>query len=146
MSLLNPAYNVLVKQTQSASVTATTNVYDGIDTLGYSAALITFKFGTTSGTSGTAVISVSESSDNSTYTAVSGATSTAFTLDGGASTNKVCAIPLNLIGRKRYLRVIATLAGTTPATGVLSVVAVLANPVVSVPFTTSNYDQVVTLV
>lgn len=145
MSQENPIYNVLVKQTQSAAITATTNVYDDIDTQGYQSALVVFKFGTTTGTSGTATISVSESSagGGSGYSAVSGATSSALTTDSGGQTNKTVAIPLNLIGRKRYLRVVCTVAGTV-STGVLSVCVVLANGNVSPA--TSNYDTAVTLV
>jgi hypothetical protein len=145
MSQLNPVYNVLVKQTQSAAISATTNVFDDIDTLGYASALVIFKFGTTTGTSGTATISVSESSagGGSGYSAISGATSSALTTDSGGQTNKTVAIPLNLIGKKRYLRVIFTVGGTV-SSGVLSVVVVLSNPVASP--TGSAYDTLVTLV
>ena len=64
-----------------------------------------------SGTSPTLDVKLQESSDDSTWSDISGATFTQVT-DGGAGFEK---ISINTNDTERYLRAVATLGGTTPA-------------------------------
>jgi hypothetical protein len=64
-----------------------------------------------SGTSPTLDVKLQESSDDSTWSDISGATFTQVT-DGGAGFEK---ISINVNDTERYLRAVATLGGTTPA-------------------------------
>lgn len=86
----------------------------GVDTLGFDNACLVVNVGDIDTASGdeTYTVSVEESADNSTFTAITGA-STTMTAD-----NTLKKIQINGLGsgsRKRYLRAVFTLAGTTPS-------------------------------
>jgi hypothetical protein len=82
----------------------------GVDTAGFHSAAMLVAAGDIDTTTGdeTYAFKVQDSADNSTFADVSGATTT-ITAD---NTAKMVAVPE---GHARYLRVVATLAGTTPS-------------------------------
>jgi len=75
----------------------------GIDRVGFEEALVVVNSGA-NGTSGTADVKVQESDDNSTWADVAGA---AFAQITEANDNTVYVGRLNLVVRKRYLRLVA---------------------------------------
>lgn len=79
---------------------------DGIDTLGFQHAMVVVNSGL-NGSSGTADIKVQESSDDSTYTDITGA---AFTQIVEANDNAVYVGGILLNPRKRYIRVVGVFA------------------------------------
>lgn len=82
----------------------------GVDTLGYDSAMITLEVGTVSGTTPTLDVKMQHSDDNSSFSDISGATFTQVTASNASKT-----LNLSLGGaRKRYIRAVATIAGTTP--------------------------------
>lgn len=82
----------------------------GVDTLGYDSAMITLEVGTVSGTAPTLDVKMQHSDDNSSFSDISGATFTQVTASNASKT-----LNLSLGGaRKRYIRAVATIAGTTP--------------------------------
>lgn len=95
-----------------ATITATTNG-SGVDTLGYTDGMVQIVAGAIDLASGneTYTFSVEESDDNSTFTAVSGLTTT---VTANSQLKEIRLAELNLT-RKRYIRVVGTLAGTTPS-------------------------------
>ncbi len=105
-------YIEAVQSLVPATRTSTTNG-TGVDTQGYTQACALITVGDIDTASGneTYVFSVEESADNSTFTAVSGLTATV-TADNDV---KYIEIPGVGTDRERYLRVVATLGGTTPS-------------------------------
>jgi len=148
MSVLNPAYSSKVVPCHAGSQTASSNGIS-IDTLGFHTLAFFYSFGTTTtGTSGTATFKLQESSDNSSFTDITSATTSALTLDTGGQNAKTVCIPLKLIGRKRYIRAVLTIAGTanTGATGPLNNAGALVAFSTDVTLSSSNYDTFVTMV
>lgn len=94
-------------QVATSTVTGT-----GVDTLGYSDdALVTVDLGAALTTTETCDITIQTSPDNSTWT-----TRTTFTTLTGTSDNKAAAGKLVLdAASRRYVRAVATIAGTTPS-------------------------------
>lgn len=94
-------------------VTATASANGtGVDTQGYSDAMVVLEVGTVSGTTPTLNVKIQESDDNSSFSDVTGATFTQVSATGSSQVLRVTE--LNLV-RKRYLRAVATIAGTTPS-------------------------------
>lgn len=115
----------LVPATRTASANGT-----GVDTLGYQSAQAVILAGDIDTASGDETYSfkVQESSDNSSFSDVSGATTTV------TADNDVKVIRIDGLGtsRLRYLRIVATLAGTTPSwpgTAVFNLGRAFQNPV-----------------
>lgn len=99
------------------SGTGAVTMDDDIDTNGYNHATIVVHVGAIA--AAMTALKVQESDDDSTYTDISGATA-----DGGTETDgTTAALPdtadtihvfnINLVGRKRYLRVVCIRGGTT---------------------------------
>jgi len=107
--------------TQNPAARTATSNGTGVDLKGYDTAIAVVQFGTW--TDGTHTPSLEESDDNSTFTAVAAAdmegSFTAVSSGGGSNTIQTVGYK----GRKRYIRVKLTLAGTT--TGALSSAAVV---------------------
>lgn len=95
-----------------AVLTADTNG-TGVDTRGYSDGMLSVIVGDIDTASGneTYVVNLEESDDNSTFTAVSGYSIT-ITADNQA---KELRIPDLNVTRKRYLRAVLDVGGTTPS-------------------------------
>lgn len=108
-----------------ATITATTNGA-GVDTFGYNDGMFVVAAGAIdlTSTNETYAFKVQDSDDNSTFTDVSGLTTTI------SANNQIKEIPLRELNLtlRRYVRVVATLAGTTPSFAGTAV-AVLGNPV-----------------
>ena len=98
----------LVPATRTSSGNGT-----GVDTMGYNSAVAVIIAGDIDLTTGdeTYAFKVQESADNSTFTDVTDATTTV------TADNNVKYIRVEGLGtsRERYLRVVATLGGTTPS-------------------------------
>lgn len=94
------------------AITANTNG-NGIDTLGYNSAAISLEVGAVSGTSPTLDVKIQDSADNSTFADLS--PSVAFTQVTAANNSQILRLEgLNAAGRRRYIRVVATVGGTSP--------------------------------
>lgn len=94
------------------AVTANTNG-TGVDTQGYNSAVATIEVGAVSGTSPTLDIKIQDSADNSSFADVTGLT---FTQVTAANNSQVLRIEgLNTSTRRRYLRAVATVGGTSPS-------------------------------
>jgi len=94
-------------------VTATASANGtGVDTIGYQDAMLTLEVGTVSGTSPTLAIKLQESDDNSSFSDVTGATLTTVTATGNSQIMRISNLNTT---RKRYLRAVATIGGTTPS-------------------------------
>lgn len=101
----NPSGGIKAVQTHKAdSWAASAHNSSGVDTRGFEHATVLVNFGDSTA-SGSCAIKVQESSDDSTYADVSGATFTAVTT---ANDNAIYAGALRLHNRLRYLRVVAT--------------------------------------
>lgn len=86
----------------------------GIDVLHYEeVALVLLNASAGTGTNPTLDVKLQHSDDNSTFADVTGATFTQVTSDPG--TAGVQAMRINVSNLKRYVRVIGTIAGTTPS-------------------------------
>lgn len=94
--------------------TATSTVNgSSVDTLGYNSAAFILEVGAVSGTSPTLDVKIQESADGSTgWTDVSGAT---FTQVTAANNSQILRVEDLNNTRKRYLRAVATIAGTSPS-------------------------------
>ena len=149
MSSNAAAFNSKMTNIFGGSITAT-KTSRTIDCLGCETLTLFYKFGTTTtGTSGSVVISLSHSSDDSSYSAVTGATTATLTTDTGGQDAKQHAIVLNLKGIKRYIRAVYTVAGTVNpvATGEASLAGgfmIASNRSVSLP--TTEFDSLVQVV
>mgnify|MGYP001573032664 FL=1 len=96
------------------AVTATaTATCTGVDTLGYNSAAVALEVGVVSGTSPTLDVKIQDSADNSTFADVTGLTFTQVTATGNSQILRVDG--LNTSTRRRYLRAVGTIAGTTPS-------------------------------
>lgn len=103
------------------AATATANG-GNVDTLGYNSAAFSLEVGAVSGTSPTLDVKIQESADGSTgWADVSGA---AFTQVTAANNSQILRVDGLGTSRKRYLRAVATIAGTSPSF-TLSCVALL---------------------
>ncbi len=95
-----------------AALTATTNG-SAVDTLGYNSAAVSLEVGAVSGTTPTLDVKIQESADGSTgWADVSGATFTQVTASNNSQILRVEGLGTS---RKRYLRAVETIAGTTPS-------------------------------
>ncbi|MFA6131386.1 MAG: hypothetical protein WC730_03960 [Patescibacteria group bacterium] len=95
-------------------VTATaTATGTGVDTMGYNDAMVALEVGVVSGTSPTLDVKIQDSADNSTFADVSGLTFTQVTASNNSQVLRVSG--LNTSTRRRYLRAVGTIAGTTPS-------------------------------
>lgn len=95
--------------TATATVTGT-----GIDTMGYNDAMITLEVGVVSGTTPTLDGKIQESDTvGGTYADITGAVFTQVTASN--STQKIRLGGLGVGGRKRFIRFVGTIAGTTPS-------------------------------
>ena len=106
--------NIEVKQSLVPAVITSTTNGSAVDTLGYHDGMVEILAGTIDVSSGneTYAFSVEHSDDGSTgWTAVSGLTNT---VTANNQTKEIRLAELNVV-TKRYLRVVATLAGTTPS-------------------------------
>lgn len=145
MSVNNPAFVNRVVPCHGGNQTATSNG-KSIDTLGCQSLLGVYQFGTTTtGTSGTVVINLDESSDDSSFTAITGATTASLVPDTGGMNAKRYGIALNLVGRKRYIRMTVTIGGTvaTGATGPLNNAGTLIASNLDVSLPTTHFDALI---
>lgn len=83
-----------------------------VDTLGYNSAAFVLEVGAVSGTSPTLDVKIQESADASSWTDVPGAT---FTQVTAANNSQILRVDGLGTSRKRYLRAVATIAGTSPS-------------------------------
>lgn len=96
-------------------VTATSTATGaGVDTLGYNSAAVSLEVGAVSGTSPTLDVKVQESdTSGGTYTDIAGA---AFTQVTASNNSQILRLEgLNTGSRKRFIRALATIAGTSPS-------------------------------
>jgi len=93
------------------AITANTNG-SSVDTQGYNSAAVILEVGAVSGTSPTLDVKIQESADASTWTDVSGAT---FTQVTAANNSQIMRIEGLGTSRKRYIRAVATVGGTSPS-------------------------------
>ena len=94
-------------------VTATsTQTGSSVDTKGYNSAAVILEVGAVSGTSPTLDVKIQESADASTWSDISGAT---FTQVTAANNSQILRIEGLGTSRKRYLRAVGTIAGTSPS-------------------------------
>lgn len=113
MSIENPAFHVKAVPCHCGNQTATANG-KSIDALGAAAVAFVYQYGTTTTfTAATADWKLEESSDDSNFTAITGAALTQHTAVQDA---KRFCIAISMIGRKRYIRAVLTKGGTTLAT------------------------------
>lgn len=95
-------------------VTATsTATGTGVDTFGYNDAMVALEVGAVSGTSPTLDVKIQDSADNSTFADVTGLTFTQVTASNNSQVLRVSG--LNTSTRRRYLRAVGTIGGTTPS-------------------------------
>lgn len=142
MSIENPAFHIKAVPCLAGAITASANG-KSIDALGAAAVAFVYQFGTTtSGTSGTVTLSLEESSDDSSFSAISGATTTALTTDSGGQSAKRACVSVSMIGRKRYIRGVLTVAGTvsTAATGPQNAAGVLMAGNLSQSIKSTDFD------
>lgn len=96
----------------------TTQTGAGVDTFGYNSAMLVLEVGTVSGTSPTLDVKV-QSSDTSggTYADVTGLTLTQVTASNNSQVLQIEGLNSNVDGvtRRRFLRVVGTIAGTSPS-------------------------------
>ena len=94
------------------AITANTNGI-GVDTLGYNSAAVSLETGAVTGTTPTLDVKIQDSADNSTFADL--ATPVAFTQITAANNSQILRLEgLNATGRRRYIRAVATVGGTTP--------------------------------
>jgi hypothetical protein len=93
-----------------AAISATsTQTGSGVDKISYTGrGMVVVNVGTVTGTTPTCTVKIQDSPDNSTFTDVSGAATASLTAAGTVS------FPVDLDSTNRYLRAVATIAGTTP--------------------------------
>lgn len=95
-------------------VTATaTTTGSAVDTKGYNSAAVILEVGTVSGTTPTLDVKLQEcATSGGTYTDVSGAVFTQVTATGNSQILRIEDLGVT---RKRYLKAVGTIAGTTPS-------------------------------
>lgn len=148
MSIENPAFLVKAVPCLAGALTATANG-KSIDALGAASVAFIYQFGTTTtGTSGTVTFTLEESSDDSSFTAITGAATSALTTDSGGQNAKRVCIPISMIGRKRYIRGVLTVAGTVAvaASGPQNAGGVMLAGNLAQSLKSSDFDTYVTLV
>lgn len=92
----------------------TTQTGAAVDTLGFNSASVAQEVGTVTGTTPTLDSKIQESADGSTAWAdISGAAFTQVTASNNSQALRLEG--LNTGSRKRYIRVVSTIAGTTPS-------------------------------
>lgn len=119
MGAQNPGLLVKAIPCHAGNQTAT-SASIAIDTFGFGEVAFVYQFGTTTtGTSGTVTLSLSECATvGGTYAAISGATTAALVPDTGGLNAKRYLIHLKqLVGRLRFIKADVTIAGTAAATG-----------------------------
>jgi hypothetical protein len=85
----------------------------GVDTNGYRGVAALLSIGTVSGTSPTLSLKLQESDDNSAWSDITGAVSSTFTT---ANQHQLIDVPMGgRANRKRYVRGVLTIGGTTPS-------------------------------
>lgn len=94
-----------------AATAATVNGI-GVDTAGFNSAAVLLEVGAVSGASPTLDIKIQDSANNSSFADVSGLTFTQVTAANNSQALRIEG--LNTATRRRYLRAVATLAGTSP--------------------------------
>ncbi len=143
MTVENPAFRVKAVPCHAGNQTASSNG-KSIDALGAASVAFVYQYGTTTTfTSATADWTLEESSDDSAFTAISGAALTQHTT---AQDAKRFCIAISMIGRKRYIRAVLTKGGTTlatAATGPLNCGGVLLAGNLSQSLKSSDFDQLV---
>ena len=92
-------------------VTATANG-TGVDTQGYEDGMVVLEVGTVSGTTPSMTVKMQESDDNSTFADITGSTFTAVVASNSSQVLRLTELNL---ARKRYVRAVATISGTTPS-------------------------------
>ena len=112
--MINTVYDNVKALFSIRPVTATaTQTGTGVDTLGYGGdAMVTLEVGTVSGTSPTLNVKIQESDDNSSFSDITGATFTQVTATGNSQVLRITNLNST---RKRYLRAVGTIAGTSPS-------------------------------
>lgn len=146
MSQNNPAYLVKAVPCHAGSQTASSNG-KSIDALGAESVAFIYQFGTTTtGTSGTVTFKLQESDDDSSFSDITGATTSALTTDSGGQNAKRLCIPIAMAGRKRYIRAVLTVAGTvaTGATGPLNNGGVLLAGNLAASLRSTDFDTFIT--
>jgi hypothetical protein len=99
------ALQLLAASTRTATATGT-----GLDKASYTGrGMVVVNIGTVTGTTPTCDVKIQDSADNSTFADVSGATLAQQTATG------IGSFAVDLDSTNRYLRVVATIAGTTPS-------------------------------
>lgn len=107
-SVYDAIKSVFMLRPQAATSTQTGSA---IDTLGYNSASVALEVGAVSGTSPTLDVAIEESADGSTgWTNV--ASFTQVTASNNSQVKRVDGLGTS---RKRYLRAVATIAGTSPS-------------------------------
>lgn len=102
---------VLTIRPVTATATATGAA---VDTLGYNSAAITLEVGAVSGTTPTLDVKVQEcDTSGGTYTDITGAAFTQVTASNNSQILRVDGLGVG--SRKRYIRALGTIAGTTPS-------------------------------
>lgn len=98
-------------------ITATsTQTGSGVDTTGYNSLAASLEVGVVSGTTPTLDVKLQESdTSGGTYTDISGATFTQVTATGNSQIIRVEGLNQGTSGRKRFIRAVGTIAGTTPS-------------------------------
>jgi hypothetical protein len=90
----------------------------GVDTQGYNDAMVVLETGAVSGTSPTLDVKLQESDDNSTFADISGAT---FTQVTAANSSQVMRLAELNVTRKRYIRAVGTVGGSSTPTVIAGV-------------------------
>ena len=105
--------NVLSKFTLRPQRATSTQNGTGVDTLGYNSASVALEVGTVSGTTPTLDVKIQDSADNSAFADVTGLTFTQVTASNNSQVLRIEG--LNTTTRRRYLRAVGTIAGTSPS-------------------------------
>jgi len=93
-----------------AAVTTTANG-TGVDTLGFNDGMVILEVGAVTGTTPTLNVKMQESHDNSTFVDIAGS---AFIEVIAANSSQVLRLAELNVVRRRYVRAVATIGGTTP--------------------------------
>lgn len=103
-----------IKAVASLRPQAITNETEGewIDTKGYNSAVALLEVGAVSGNSPTLDVKIQESADNSTWTDIPGAAFTQVTVDDNSQVLRIEGLGTS---RKRYLKAVATVGGSSPS-------------------------------
>lgn len=112
-SVIDGIKSLFAIRPQAATATVTGA---GVDTLGYNDASCTLEVGTVSGTTPTLNVKLQDSATSGgTYADITGATFTQVTASDKSQTIRVGGLGID---KKRFIRAVATIGGTTPSFGV----------------------------